>query len=94
MTSDDQLRAIFEEAAKPMSSHIREQLAFRHMIALADNFEGWALDKRLSPEWTAKLVGWAESMRALAAEVGPDWNPPRPERLTLMGFLGRKVCDE
>jgi hypothetical protein len=94
MTQSDNLRGIFEEASKPMSPHIREQLAFRHMIALADNFEGWAMDRRLSPEQTAKLVGWAESMRALADEVGPNWNPPKPDKLTLMGFLGRMVCDE
>ena len=94
MPSRDDLHHIFEEASAPMSGHLREQLAYRHMIALADTFEGWALDRRMTPEQTAKLVGWAESMRTLANEVGPDWNPPTPERLTLMGFLGRKVLDE
>jgi hypothetical protein len=90
----DELRRIFDEASAPMSSHIREQLAYRHMVALADVFEGWALDARLTPEQSVKIIGWAESMRALADEVGPDWNPPAPERLTLMCFLGRKVLAE
>jgi hypothetical protein len=63
------------------------------MIALADTFEGWAIDERMTPEQSAKLVGWAESMRNLAEEVGPHWNPPTPEKLTLMGFLGRKAID-
>ena len=94
MSSQDDLRRIFEEASAPMSAHLREQLAYRHMIALADALEGWALDRRLTPEQTAMLVGWAESMRMLAEDVGPDWNPPKPERLTLMGFLGRYALDE
>ena len=94
MPSPDDLRRIFEEASGPMSDHLREQLAFRHMVALAESFEGWALDTRLTPEQSAMLVGWAESMRSLADEVGPDWNPPKPKKLTLMGFLGRKMLDE
>jgi hypothetical protein len=56
--------------------------------------KGGPLDKQVSPEQTAQLVGMAESMRALADDVGLDWNPPRPEKLTLMGFLGRKMLDE
>jgi hypothetical protein len=94
MTSPNDLRKIFEDASAPMSEHLREQLAYRHMVALADSFEGWALDKQVTPEQTAMLVGMAESMRALADEVGVDWDPPRPEKLTLMGFLGRKMLDE
>ena len=93
-TPPNQLRQIFEQASGPMKEPIRDQLAYRHMIALADNFEGWALDARMTPEQTAKLVGWAESLRSLAEEVGPAWDPPTPDQLTLMGFLGRKVLDE
>jgi hypothetical protein len=94
MSSSDDLQRIFNEASALMADHIREQLAFRHMIALADTFEGWALDRRMTPEQIAKLMGWGESMRALAELVGPDWDPPRPRRRTLMGFLGRSVLDE
>jgi hypothetical protein len=90
----DELRRIFNKASAPFPEHVRHQLAHRHMIGLADVFEGWALDKRLTPEQSVQLVGWAESMRALADEVGPDWDPPKPKKLTLMGFLGRKALDE
>jgi hypothetical protein len=94
MNSPDDLQRIFDKAAALKNNHMREQLAYRHMIALADNFEGWAMDARMSPVQTAKLLGWAEQFRQLAELVGPDWNPPQPERLTLMGFLGRQVLDE
>jgi len=61
---------------------------------LADVFEGWALDRRVTPEQTARFVGWAESMRTLAEKVGPDWDPPKSDKLTFMGFLGRRALDE
>ena len=77
-----------------MKEPIRDQMAYRHMIALADFFEGWALDARMTPEQYAKLVGWAESLRRLADDVGPGWEPPAPDRLTLMGFPGRKALGE
>ena len=65
------------------------------MIHLADVFEGWAFDSRMTHEWTAKLAGWAGSMRTLAEEVGPDWDPPKLERrLSLIGFMGRNLLDE
>ena len=92
--SREDLLRIFNEASVPMSSHIREQLAYRHMIALADTFEGWALDKQLIPQQSVRLIGMSESMRSLADEVGQSWDPPTPEPLTLMGFLGRIVLDE
>jgi hypothetical protein len=57
--SQEELLHIFNEASAPMSEHLREQLAYRHMIALADVFEGRALDKRLTAEQSVRLVGWA-----------------------------------
>jgi hypothetical protein len=42
------------------------------MIALADHFEGWALDKQAAtPKQAARLMGHAENMRQLAELVGP-----------------------
>lgn len=64
------------------------------MCALADTFEGWAQDQRMSPERSAQMLGWAESMRRLADEVGPTWNPPTPSTVTAIGFLGRLALDE
>ncbi|MDG4906307.1 hypothetical protein P9228_07615 [Mesorhizobium sp. WSM4898] len=88
-------RQIFKEASKVSWPEVRSELGYRHMVQLADVFEGWALDSRMTPEWTAKLAGWAGSMRTLAEEVGPDWDPPKPERsLSLVGFIGRNLMDE
>jgi hypothetical protein len=92
--SRDELRRIFNEASAPMSDQIRKELAYRHMIAFADVLEGWALDKRLTPQQSVRVLGWAESLRTLAGQVGPDWDPPKPERLSLLGFLGRWALDE
>lgn len=90
------LARIFDQAAEQRwSEDLREEVGYRHMIHMADVFEGWAFDSRMSPEWTAKLMGWAGSMRTLAEEVGPDWDPPKPERrLSLIGFIGRNLLDE
>ena len=94
MTSSEDLQRIYDEAATLKNNDLREQLAYRHMVALADTLEGWAIDARMSPVQTAKTLGMAESLRQLAELVGPDWNPPEPEQLSLMGFLGRQVLGE
>jgi hypothetical protein len=88
------LEAIFENSAFMKADHLKPQLAYRHMIALADTYDGWAQDKRMTPEKSAQMLGWAEGMRQLAEEVGPEWNPPAPPTVTLVGFLGRMVLDE
>ena len=94
MTSDDELRRIFEETAALKANDQRDQLAQRHMLALADHFEGWALDKQVTPEEAAELMGHAENMRQLAELVGPQWDPPRPEQLSLTGFMARRMLGE
>jgi len=94
MTSEDELHRISEEAAALKSNDPRDQLAYRHMLALADHFEGWALDKQVSPAQVAILMGQAENMRQLAELVGPQWDPPRPEKLSLLGFLARTMLGE
>jgi len=94
MVSDDELRRIFEEAAALKARDSHGQLAHRHMIALADHFEGWALDKQVTPKQAARLMGHAENMRQLAELVGPQWDPPRPEQLSLFGFLARAMLGE
>ena len=94
MTSDDELRRIFEETAALKARDSRDQLAYRHMIALADHYEGWALDKQVTPEQVAQLMGLAKNMRQLAELVGPEWDPPRPEQLSLTRFMARRVLGE
>lgn len=95
-SSADELVSIFDQAAEQRwSEDLREELGYRHMMHLADVFEGWASDSRMTPEWTAKLAGWAGSMRTWAEEVGPTWDPPRPAgTLSLVGFIGRGLREE
>jgi hypothetical protein len=39
------LAAIFDENAEWEIGHLKVQLAYRHMLVLADNFEGWSMDR-------------------------------------------------
>lgn len=94
MADQQTLRAIFEDAAGTTPRHLAPELAYRHMMVLAEAMTRWANDRRLSPEAIANLIGMAESLRELALEVGPGWNPPAPPTVTIFGFLGRKLLDE
>lgn len=89
-----ELQRVFENAASGEIAGAREELAYRHMIVLADVFEGWGMDSQASQRRTAQLLGWAESLRRLAHEVGPDWDPPKPEQLSMIGFMGRQLLSE
>jgi hypothetical protein len=91
MDSQDELQRIFEKAAALKVRDLRDQLAHRNMLALADHFEGWALDRQVTQEQAARLMGHAENMRQLAELVGPQWNPPPLDQLSLLGFLGRTL---
>ncbi len=70
---------------------VRQQLSYEQMIALADMLAGWALDERTDPKRSAWLTGVSEGLMAEANLLGPDWNPPEPEELSLLGFLGRRA---
>lgn len=95
MTEHEVLEAIFKNTAETTpSSHLKPQLAYRHMHALAEMFDGWAQDQRLSPERSAQLLDWAGSYRRLADGVGPTWNPPTPATVTIVGFLARRALGE
>lgn len=90
----ESLQREFERVASREMPGAKEELAYRHMVALADMFEGWSMDKRVSQRKSALILGWAESLRTLAHEVGPDWDPPRPARLSLLGFIARRALGE
>jgi hypothetical protein len=94
MAEREVLEAIFQNSADMTPSHLKPQLAYRHMIALADSYDGWAQDQRMSPERSAQLLGWADGMRRLADEVGPEWNPPTPATVSITGSLGRWALNE
>ena len=93
----DNLRAINQrllerraEADKAGRSLLREQLSHDHMILLAEAMVGWALS---DPERVERWLALSDQLRDLADEVGPDWNPPEPERLSAMGFLARRMAE-
>jgi hypothetical protein len=46
------------------------------MLDLADMYEGWAQDSRVNGVDMARLLGWADSFRELAAVAGVDYEPP------------------
>jgi hypothetical protein len=94
MASLEDLARAFEEAAANRWAGAAEQLSHLDMINLADTLTGWAMAHRVSREWSARLLGWAETMQALADKVGPDWNPPEPETLSLIGTLARRLREQ
>ncbi len=55
-----------------------DNLSAREMLGLADVYEGWAQSGRVDPVDMARLLGWADGFRSLAAEVGADYVPPDP----------------
>ncbi len=85
MPSRDQLHALFSDTSQLRLAHMKAQLSYAHMEALADLWDGWAMYDRMTPERSAQSMGWAEAMRRLADEVGPSWKPPEPEKLSLVG---------
>jgi hypothetical protein len=47
------------------------------------------LGKNVSRENSAYFLGFTEGMRKLADEFGPDWRPPQPKTLDILGNLAR-----
>ncbi len=94
MSDPDRLKGIFEENSQIVTGETRHGFAYRHMLALAELFTAWALDGRFGPERSASLLGWAEGWERLAEEVGPDWNPPEPEELSILQFFARNALGE
>ena len=93
--SPRRLKKFFEKASSDYPPpYFREELSHRHMLGLSDMFAGWALSRRFSPERMASLLGWAEGLQRLADDVGPSWDPPRPEIPSLIGSLGRWAVGE
>jgi hypothetical protein len=93
-SSEELLRIYNAASAVNWANNLRDELAHGHMVLLADVFEGWATDSRLDLKQSVKLAGWAESLRQLAELVGPDWDPPEPEQLSAVGFIGRTLLDD
>ena len=73
---------------------VRQQLSHAKMNALANMFFGWALSGNFDPKQSAWYTGVAEGLLAEAELVGSDWNPPEPEKLGVIGVLGRLANDD
>lgn len=91
MASTQELARIVEVADVLPSETVAEQLSYQRMLILADAYLGWATDKQTTPEQAAKLLGWARGLHQLARLKGEDWNPPEPEKISLIGFLARQM---
>ena len=80
------------EAKEAEASRARlcAQLSHDHMILMAETMVGWALSH---PEGVERWLVMSDQLRDLADEVGPDWNPSEPERLSAMGFLARRMAE-
>ncbi len=70
-------------------NHVREELNYDQMNALADMFLGWAFNEGSDPKRTAWLTGMAEGLLEEADTLGPDWSPADPEELSGIGFMAR-----
>ncbi len=88
MSKRDELLEEFTRGFAFDESH-RQQLNHEQMITLANTFIGWGLGKNIDPKQSAFLTGAAEGLLAEADLLGPDWNPPEPEELTVIGIVGR-----
>lgn len=92
MTSvaEDKLKEIFDRESNIPICY-QDELSYRQMLFLAESYTGWAMDKRVTPEQSAMLLGRAKGMEDLAWIVGTDWSPPEPPRLSFIGFIAREV---
>ena len=87
----DELSRLFREAASGVHDSAKDQLTFADMHHLADTFIGWAMSSEITPEQSAALTGWAEALQTMAEKVGPEWNPPEPPRVSLIGSIARRL---
>jgi hypothetical protein len=53
-----------------------DELSADDMDGLADMYEGWAQSDLTDSINVARLLGWADGLRSLAATVGANYNPP------------------
>ncbi len=82
----------YAHAIPPFAS--MDNLSAAEMLGLADMFEGWAQDGRVDLIDMARLLGRADGLRSLVAEVGADYVPPEPPpdaRPSLLKFMARQM---
>jgi hypothetical protein len=86
----DEVQSLLEEftIGFAFDERLQQQLNYEQMIALSDMLTGWALGTEFDQKRSAWLAGFSEGLIAEANQLGPDWNPPEPEKLTLIGYMG------
>lgn len=87
---EDALAIILDEADVLPPEGVADELSFNQMHALAFGYMEWALDLNRTPQEAVRLIGKARGMRQLAELKGEEWNPPEPDKLSLVGFIARQ----
>jgi len=77
-----------------IDERVRQELNHAQMNALANMFFGWALSGNFDAKQSAWYTGVAEGLLAEAELAGLEWNPPEPEKLGVIGVLGRLANDD
>ncbi len=68
-----------------------DDLNYAQMLAIAGLFERWAAtETKITAEQRQRLLTMAQEFRDEAAEFGPNWNPPEPEKVGLFLFMARE----
>lgn len=71
--------------------HIKFQLSYNQMICLIYYYLKWAMEDGRTPEQIVKLVRCAKQIHRVMDTVGEEWEPPEPENISFIGYLGRKA---
>jgi hypothetical protein len=89
---------LIRQASSVLPIATLDSLSAHQMLDLADMYEGWAQDSRINGIDMARLLGWADGFRELAAVAGVDYEPAAMvpgEPDTLLQFLAKKMkCDQ
>lgn len=73
---------------------LRDELTRNQMLILSGTFAQWAMTSTTEVKKAIELLGWARGMQDLAALTELDWEPPEPERVSLLVFIARKLEEQ
>ncbi|MDO9487270.1 MAG: hypothetical protein Q7J32_02770 [Sphingomonadaceae bacterium] len=90
--SRDEAEILRDEASIPTIALV-DELSAEDMNALADMYEGWAQSELTDSVNVARLLGWADGLRSLAATVGADYVPPETPgaSVSLVKFMAQNM---
>ena len=84
-----------DKEAYETGAHREDTFVFKwNMLDKKVDLSNFSDDNYTADVWYWKAnrtnpAGYAEGLLAEADQLGPDWNPPEPEKLTPIGFVGR-----